>query len=250
MRTRTARLLAVIGVAVFLFSWLTPAVVMGQERNAPLKWEYRAIAFGGGEIDGTKKLNDLGAEGWEYVGPLANGLVAFRRPAKASRQAAARLPKAVYLMAGEARPPTKEQEKHPEVLVVHCFEALERAASKRTAVWIDAGAIGLLGDKGKEWVIRKGREKYPFVLVGYNDALYSFREQLDCFLISGPGPIDWTQHQLTPGFSVIMLEEKKLKDGGIEVSGPMQGYKQEPTFDAILAVTNRLLAGESVPESP
>jgi hypothetical protein len=67
---------------------------------------------------------------------------------------------------------------------------LERVASKRTAVWIDAGALGPFGDREREWVIRMSRKKYPFVLVG---------------------------------------------------------YKQEPSFDAMLGVTNRLLAGEPVP---
>lgn len=36
----------------------------------------------------------------------------------------------------------------------------------------------------------------------------------------------------------------------MQVSGFMRGYKQEPTVEAILAETNRLLAGEPVPESP
>src|ERR1700722_4267436 len=178
MRTRTVRLLAVIGLAVFMLGWLRPAAVMGQKKNAPPKWEYNAISFGGDEKGGAKKLNNLAAEGWEYVGPLAPGLIAFRRPSSGSTLAAASPPKAVYLIPEKGQPPSKELEKHPEVAVVHSFQELERAASKRTAVWIDAGAIGLLGDKGKEWVIRKSREKYPFVLAGYNDALYSFREQL------------------------------------------------------------------------
>jgi hypothetical protein len=154
----------------------------------------------------------------------------------------------VYLVFGKGQLLPRELEKHPEVTVVHSVQDMERVASQRMAIWIDAGALGLFGDKEREWIIRQSRKKYPFVLVGYNNALYSFREQLNCFLISGPGPIDWTQYEVTPGFSVIMLEEKQLMSGGTEVSGPMQGYKQEPSVDAILRVTNRLLAGEPLLE--
>jgi hypothetical protein len=37
------------------------------------------VAFGSDEKEGTRRLNELAREGWEYVGPLANGLVAFKR---------------------------------------------------------------------------------------------------------------------------------------------------------------------------
>lgn len=47
--------------------------------DEPVAWEYRAVAFGNDEKAGSDKLNELAAQGWEYVGPLANGLVAFKR---------------------------------------------------------------------------------------------------------------------------------------------------------------------------
>jgi hypothetical protein len=243
MRNAFRRAPSVIGWATLLLAGASLPSTLAGEPTARPQWEYKAVAFARDEVENTARLNALARNGWEYVGPLAHGQVAFRRAAGSANSP----PKAVYLVSGKG-PPAKERERHPEVRIVHTFADLKRAASQRTAVWIDAGAIGLLGENGKEWVIQKSRQKYPFVLVGYNNALYSFREQLDCFLISGPGPIDWSQYQLTPGFSVIMLEEKRLEDGAIEVSGPMRGYKQEPSFDAILGVTNRLLAGESLPE--
>jgi WD40 repeat protein len=44
------------------------------------KWEFKAASFGGSdEIENTRKLNELAAAGWQYVGPLGNGMVAFRR---------------------------------------------------------------------------------------------------------------------------------------------------------------------------
>jgi len=250
MRSGVVHLLTVVGWVSFILGSLTAPFATSQEKNAAPKWEYQAVSFGSDEKESTQKLNDLTRAGWEYVGPLAHSLVAFRRPARATTAPASQASKAVYLMAGKGRPPAKELDRHPEVTVVHTFPDLKRLASERTAVWIDAGALGLFGDKEKEWVIRMSRKKYPFVLVGYNNALYAFREQLDCFLISGPGPIDWTQYQLTPGFSVIMQEEKPAEGGGTQVSGFMRGYKQEPTFQAILDVTNRLLAGTPVPDSP
>ena len=68
-------------VAMVLYFAHAQQPSMGQPRpnNSP-EWEYKAVSFDLGEKQGTNKLNELTAEGWQYVGPLANGLVAFRRP--------------------------------------------------------------------------------------------------------------------------------------------------------------------------
>jgi hypothetical protein len=51
-----------------------------QEKSASLKeWEFKAVLFGLDEKEATRKLNELASEEWQYVGPLGNGLVAFRR---------------------------------------------------------------------------------------------------------------------------------------------------------------------------
>lgn len=47
--------------------------------SALTKIEYKAVYFGRSEGPITKKLNELAAQGWEYVGPLGERLVAFRR---------------------------------------------------------------------------------------------------------------------------------------------------------------------------
>jgi uncharacterized protein (TIGR03067 family) len=52
--------------------------------------EYKAVAMGADEKDATKKLNELAAEGWEYVGPLGNSLVAFKRVRLTAQDAAAK----------------------------------------------------------------------------------------------------------------------------------------------------------------
>jgi hypothetical protein len=67
-------------VAAALLLPLSGSKARGQEKAHSPRWEFKAAAFSKDEAEGTKKLNDLAAEGWEYVGPLANGLVAFRRP--------------------------------------------------------------------------------------------------------------------------------------------------------------------------
>jgi hypothetical protein len=46
----------------------------------PAEWEYKAVSFDTGEREASNRLNALTVDGWQYVGPLANGLVAFRRP--------------------------------------------------------------------------------------------------------------------------------------------------------------------------
>jgi hypothetical protein len=54
--------------------------VRAQDKPAPLQeWEFKAVLIGTDEKDATKKLTDLASKGWQYVGPLGNGLVAFRR---------------------------------------------------------------------------------------------------------------------------------------------------------------------------
>jgi hypothetical protein len=72
----------VIGLTVSALAALheCPAV-RAQYKPAPLQeWEFKAVLIGTDEKAATKKLNDLASEGWQYVGPLGNGLVAFRRP--------------------------------------------------------------------------------------------------------------------------------------------------------------------------
>ena len=44
------------------------------------EWEYKTVSFDVGAGEASNRLNALAADGWQYVGPLANGLVAFRRP--------------------------------------------------------------------------------------------------------------------------------------------------------------------------
>jgi hypothetical protein len=67
-------------VGVFLAVLTMPqSTATAQELESP-KWEYKAVSFANDEEKNTKKLNELADAGWQYVGPLGNGMVAFRRP--------------------------------------------------------------------------------------------------------------------------------------------------------------------------
>jgi uncharacterized protein (TIGR03067 family) len=76
------RLVAVVALlSVFLLTGTYPfPPARGQDKPAPKPaWEWKAVALGPEEKEATKKLNELAAGGWEYVGPLAHGLVAFKK---------------------------------------------------------------------------------------------------------------------------------------------------------------------------
>ncbi len=77
------RLIPVVAfLSVFLLSGTNPHPrARGQDKPAPKPaWEWKAVALGTEEKEATKNLNELAADGWEYVGPLAHGLVAFKKP--------------------------------------------------------------------------------------------------------------------------------------------------------------------------
>jgi uncharacterized protein (TIGR03067 family) len=82
----------------FLLACGTAAALLAAEGAAPKspkaqspRYEYRAVSFPAEEKAATDKLNALSADGWEYVGPLAHSLVAFRRPQSPPRGVADRL---------------------------------------------------------------------------------------------------------------------------------------------------------------
>jgi hypothetical protein len=159
--------------------------------------------------------------------------------------------KAVYFVGKQGGELSADDlKKHPEVKIVQSFADLQCLAGKKVPIWIDVTALPVLnGDKEQEWIIRKAIEGYPFAMVGCNEPLKSFRDMLDCFLISGPGPIDWTKYDTSPGFSVIMRKREKVGKE-LQVSGPMQGYKTAPTVQKILKITDALMAGKEAPDAP
>src|SRR5262245_48928103 len=82
-------LAALVGVSQVVM--LQPSAARGADEPGETRYRYRAVAFGkADEREATRRLNELEAEGWEYVGPLANGLVAFRKPLLTRAEKAAR----------------------------------------------------------------------------------------------------------------------------------------------------------------
>ena len=59
--------LMALSVAFMLF---LGQAACGQEKSGSPAAEYKAVRFGTDEKENTRTLNDLAADGWEYVGPL------------------------------------------------------------------------------------------------------------------------------------------------------------------------------------
>jgi hypothetical protein len=71
-----------VGLTAVIFSGaIRPSVGVAQDGAAARPTEYKAVAVAADEKEATKKLNALLADGWEFVGPLGNGLVVFKRSA-------------------------------------------------------------------------------------------------------------------------------------------------------------------------
>jgi uncharacterized protein (TIGR03067 family) len=88
MRSVAASVVLAVGFLAAACLWQRQAE--GAEEEKAQDWEYKAVSFDSDEIQDTRKLNLLAADGWEYVGPLfggvddpptkhGKGVVAFRR---------------------------------------------------------------------------------------------------------------------------------------------------------------------------
>jgi uncharacterized protein (TIGR03067 family) len=73
---RTVSILAGFGVFAAL---LSRSIGVADETGAPAGPEFKAVAFGPDEAANIEKLARLSADGWDYVGPLNPGSVAFRK---------------------------------------------------------------------------------------------------------------------------------------------------------------------------
>lgn len=76
----------VFGAAILFPALVTLAHARSEEKVAAPKWDFRAVAFSADEKENTKKLNDLARQGWEYVGPLGNAMVAFKRRVRSAQE--------------------------------------------------------------------------------------------------------------------------------------------------------------------
>lgn len=139
---------------------------------------------------------------------------------------------AVYLVAkGGGQLTQKDIMQHPEVLVVNTFQDLTKIVNqnKKVEIWIDKNATNLVQ---KGWLLKEPQKYNLLVVIGYDNSLYSFREQL--YLgIHGPY-VNWKTTKVANGFSVWLLTEstpnsKTAKD---------KGYSNEVTVENIFKVTS------------
>lgn len=145
--------------------------------------------------------------------------------------------KAIYLVPQSGGQLTdKDLKRHSDIAVINTFDELKETFSENTSIWIDKDAIDLLD---QSWLHEEPQNYATLVVIGYNDALYSFREALSGFGIEGPS-VNWSQEDLEPGFSIWILREKT----DTSQSSFMEGYDIVPTVEQILSSTNALLENE------
>jgi hypothetical protein len=145
--------------------------------------------------------------------------------------------KVIYLVSNNGGQLDKaEIEKYPEVISVTNMDELKKLATEKTVLWIDKDALDLLD---LNWIQKKAESKVPIMLMGYNNALYSFRDKLSIFGIKGPY-VDWSKEKLEPGFSVGMLKERTITSTSVF----MKGYNTKPDVKQILSITNMLFDGK------
>ena len=158
--------------------------------------------------------------------------------------ASSRTREAVYFCSGKGELTAADLAAHPSVVAANEFNEVKAAAKELVTIWIDKNAIE---DVDLEWLHKPPQKYYPIVVVGYCDALYSFRDALSGFGIEGPG-VDWEKFTLSPGFSVWMVTSQTATGGGGSI---MRGYEDAPTVAGILKITTPLLeksmASDTVP---
>lgn len=158
--------------------------------------------------------------------------------------------RAVYLTRGRGQLSLDDLQKHPEVMVTSSFDEFRQHAGKPVALWIDKNAVGLIRAQepleGSRWLDQSPQSDYPIVLVGNSDWLYSTRDVLGLCCISGP-MVDWSAQVVGPGFTV---NRRVNTDTSMPQFTFTQGYRRTPKVQDILAITNALLDGQSVPALP
>jgi hypothetical protein len=124
-----------------------------------------------------------------------------------------------------------------QILVVHNFADLEKNMATKVGIWIDKDSVGLIPEG---WLGQLPQKNYPLVLLGFNNALYSFRDKLTVNAISGPH-VDWSKQRLEPGFSIWKIEEAT----GDSLHVTMAGFDRPVNVEAALIATNALLGEEN-----
>ncbi len=136
--------------------------------------------------------------------------------------------------------PQAELDKHPEILVTHDFEEFKKAARHHIGLWIDKNAIELV-EGG--WLDRMPQASYPMVMVGSNEPWIAFGIELQMCCFTGYIMTDEEYAATESGFSV--MERESGEPGAALIM--IQGFKQQPTVDDILKISNDFLDGKVTP---
>jgi len=140
--------------------------------------------------------------------------------------------KATYLVQGDGQLSQEDLQAHPEVITTNALDDFKELARSKGALWIDINAVELV-DMG--WLGEAPQKYYPIVLVGNGDEACSFFETLPYFTFEVPCCLDCSSPP--QGFSVNLL----TSESGGPMRGTMHGYKEPPTVQRILDITNPLL---------
>jgi hypothetical protein len=149
--------------------------------------------------------------------------------------------RAVYLVQGQGELLPTDLAQHPEILVTNNLETFKQTARHRIALWIDKNSTDLVNEAGG-WINYAPQGFYPIIMVGYNDPLIAFGYSLRLCCFTGTPFPDYSDAQ--PGFSVYERDSRVLSP---PFSITVQGFRQTPTVDVILKISNDLLDGRIMP---
>ena len=149
----------VIGLMVLALGVLHRCPPASAEDRPPAlkEWEFKAVRIGSDEKDATRKLNELASEGWQYVGPLGYGLVAFRRAYVAQEQ---------IIVEVSCNPPTVAPGERTTITVT--VRAGDRSLLPGAKVTVGAGG-GKFLPKADAAFDRKDRLHGPYSASGTSD---------------------------------------------------------------------------------
>ncbi len=150
--------------------------------------------------------------------------------------------RAAYLVQGVGQLAPNDLAKHREILVTSSYAEFKQAARQRVALWVDKNSTQLVR-VDPEWINRMPQAAYPIFVIGYNFPLFAFQLELGMGGFMGH-PL--SQDEITGaegGFSVIEWNGNGPGSGTILLGG----YKQSPTVDRLLRLSNDLLDGKIVP---
>lgn len=137
-----------------------------------------------------------------------------------------------YLVESGGQLSETELAKHPEILVTHSYDEFKIAARDRIALWIDRNATQLVP---LDWINSMPQASYPIFVIGYNNPILAFGKKLPVDYISVP--IGDHFSGTDGGFSVFKRDSNAL---GAPVT-MLQGFKQGPSVDFLLGLSNDLL---------